>query len=401
MTNCHIPVEYVRIKDNFEKIEEIKMIKFNVPPFTGRELDYIKDAIEAGKISGDGKYTKQCNAWIEEKTGTAKALLTTSCTHATEMAALLADIQPGDEVIMPAYTFVSTADAFVLRGATAVFVDIRPDTMNIDETKIEDAITNKTKAIVPVHYAGVACEMDTIMDIAKRHGLLVIEDAAQGVMSTYKGKALGAIGDYGCYSFHETKNYSMGEGGCILIKDGAKAEEAEIIREKGTNRSKFFRGQVDKYTWVDKGSSYLPSDMNAAYLWAQLELADQINADRMHSWKLYYESLKPLQEEGWIELPYIPEECEHNAHMFYMKAKDLEERTALICYLKEEGVNSAFHYIPLHTAPAGLKYGRFHGEDVYTTRESERLVRLPMYYRLKEEDIRTVTDCIKRFYQNR
>lgn len=377
------------------------MIKFNVPPFTGRELDYIKDAIEAGKISGDGKYTKQCNAWIEEKTGTAKALLTTSCTHATEMAALLADIQPGDEVIMPAYTFVSTADAFVLRGATAVFVDIRPDTMNIDETKIEDAITNKTKAIVPVHYAGVACEMDTIMDIAKRHGLLVIEDAAQGVMSTYKGKALGAIGDYGCYSFHETKNYSMGEGGCILIKDGAKAEEAEIIREKGTNRSKFFRGQVDKYTWVDKGSSYLPSDMNAAYLWAQLELADQINADRMHSWKLYYESLKPLQEEGWIELPYIPEECEHNAHMFYMKAKDLEERTALICYLKEEGVNSAFHYIPLHTAPAGLKYGRFHGEDVYTTRESERLVRLPMYYRLKEEDIRTVTDCIKRFYQNR
>lgn len=377
------------------------MIKFNVPPFTGKELDYIKDAISGEKISGDGKYTKLCNAWIEEKTGTAKALLTTSCTHATEMAALLADIQPGDEVIMPAYTFVSTADAFVLRGATAVFVDIRPDTMNIDETKIEDAITDKTKAIVPVHYAGVACEMDTIMDIAKRHGLLVIEDAAQGVMSAYKGKALGTIGDYGCYSFHETKNYSMGEGGCILIKDKAKSEEAEIIREKGTNRSKFFRGQIDKYTWVDAGSSYLPSDMNAAYLWAQLELAEQINEDRMHSWKLYYEALKPLQEEGRIELPYIPEECEHNAHMFYLKAKDLEERTALISYLKEAGISSVFHYIPLHTAPAGLKYGRFHGEDVYTTRESERLVRLPMYYHLKEGDIQTVTDCVKRFYQNR
>ena len=401
MMDCYLCSYYVKIKDNFEKIEEKHMIKFNVPPFTGKELDYIKDAVASCTIRGDGKYTKQCNAWIEEKTGTAKALLTTSCTHATEMAALLADIQPGDEVIMPAYTFVSTADAFVLRGATVVFVDIRPDTMNIDETKIEDAITEKTKAIVPVHYAGVSCEMDTIMDIAKRHGLLVIEDAAQGVMSSYKGKALGAIGDYGCYSFHETKNYSMGEGGCILIKDKEKAEEAEIIREKGTNRSKFFRGQIDKYTWVDKGSSYLPSDMNAAYLWAQLELAEKINADRMHSWNLYYDMLKPLQEEGKIALPYIPAECEHNAHMFYLKARDLEERTALIHHLKEDGIGAVFHYIPLHTAPAGLKFGRVHGEDVYTTKESERLVRLPMYYHLTEEDIRSVADSIWRFYEKR
>ena len=377
------------------------MIRFNVPPFTGREMEYMKTAIDDHKICGDGQFTHKCNAWIEEKTGTAKALLTTSCTHATEMAALLADIQPGDEVIMPAYTFVSTADAFVLRGATVVFVDIRPDTMNIDETKIEDAITEKTKAIVPVHYAGVACEMDTIMDIAKRHHLIVIEDAAQGIMSAYKGKALGAIGDYGCFSFHETKNYSMGEGGCILIKDPLKAEEAEIIREKGTNRSKFFRGQIDKYTWVDKGSSYLPSDLNAAYLWAQLEMADEINEDRLHSWNMYYEQLKPLADAGKIELPYIPEECVHNAHMFYIKAKDLEERTALIRHLKEDGISAVFHYIPLHTAPAGLKFGRFHGEDVYTTKESERLVRLPMYYQLTKEDLEKVTTSIISFYKER
>ena len=377
------------------------MIRFNVPPFTGREMEYMKTAIEDHKICGDGQFTRKCNAWIEEKTGTAKALLTTSCTHATEMAALLADIQPGDEVIMPAYTFVSTADAFVLRGATVVFVDIRPDTMNIDETKIEDAITEKTKAIVPVHYAGVSCEMDTIMDIAKRHHLLVIEDAAQGIMSAYKGKALGTIGDYGCFSFHETKNYSMGEGGCILIKDPEKAEAAEIIREKGTNRSKFFRGQIDKYTWVDKGSSYLPSDLNAAYLWAQLELADEINEDRLHSWNMYYEQLKPLADAGKIELPYIPEECVHNAHMFYIKAKDLEERTALIRHLKEDGISAVFHYIPLHTAPAGLKFGRFHGEDVYTTKESERLVRLPMYYQLTKEDLLRVTTSIISFYKER
>lgn len=377
------------------------MIRFNVPPFTGREMEYMKTAIDDHKICGDGQFTHKCNAWIEEKTGTAKALLTTSCTHATEMAALLADIQPGDEVIMPAYTFVSTADAFVLRGATVVFVDIRPDTMNIDETKIEDAITEKTKAIVPVHYAGVACDMDTIMDIAKRHHLIVIEDAAQGIMSSYKGKALGAIGDYGCFSFHETKNYSMGEGGCILIKDPLKAEEAEIIREKGTNRSKFFRGQIDKYTWVDKGSSYLPSDLNAAYLWAQLEMADEINENRLHSWNMYYEQLKPLADAGKIELPYIPQECVHNAHMFYIKAKDLEERTALIRHLKEDGISAVFHYIPLHTAPAGLKFGRFHGEDVYTTKESERLVRLPMYYQLTKEDLEKVTTSIISFYKER
>ena len=393
-------MKYVMIVHNFDEPRSI-MIRFNVPPFTGREMEYMKTAIEDHKICGDGQFTRKCNAWIEEKTGTAKALLTTSCTHATEMAALLADIQPGDEVIMPAYTFVSTADAFVLRGATVVFVDIRPDTMNIDETKIEDAITEKTKAIVPVHYAGVSCEMDTIMDIAKRHHLLVIEDAAQGIMSAYKGKALGTIGDYGCFSFHETKNYSMGEGGCILIKDPEKAEEAEIIREKGTNRSKFFRGQIDKYTWVDKGSSYLPSDLNAAYLWAQLELADEINEDRLHSWNMYYEQLKPLADAGKIELPYIPEECVHNAHMFYIKAKDLEERTALIRHLKEDGISAVFHYIPLHTAPAGLKFGRFHGEDVYTTKESERLVRLPMYYQLTKEDLLRVTTSIISFYKER
>ena len=374
------------------------MISFNVPPFTGKEYDYIREAVEAHKICGDGQFTKKCNAWIEEKTGTAKALLTTSCTHATEMAALLADIQPGDEVIMPAYTFVSTADAFVLRGATVVFVDIRPDTMNIDETKIEAAITEKTKAIVPVHYAGVACEMDTIMDIARRHHLLVIEDAAQGIMSSYKGRALGTVGDYGCFSFHETKNYSMGEGGCLLIRDPEKIEEAEIVREKGTNRSKFFRGQIDKYTWVDKGSSYLPSDLNAAYLWAQLELADEINEDRLHSWDTYYAAFRPLQEKGQVELPVIPKGCVHNAHMFYLKARDLEERTALIAHLKADGIVAVFHYIPLHTAPAGLKFGRFSGEDVYTTKESERLVRLPLYYHLTAKDQQKVIDSVQRFY---
>lgn len=335
---------------------------------------------------------------MEEKTGTAKALLTTSCTHATEMAALLADIQPGDEVVMPSFTFVSTADAFVLRGAKVKFVDIRPDTMNIDETLIEDAITDKTKAIVPVHYAGVGCEMDTIMDIARKHHLLVIEDAAQGVMSSYKGKALGTIGDYGCYSFHETKNYSMGEGGALLIKDPDMIERAEIVREKGTNRSKFFRGQIDKYTWVDAGSSYLPSELNAAYLWAQLEQADMVNDNRLKSWNLYKELLTPIAEKEYITLPYIPEECTHNAHMFYIKTKNLEERSALISYLKENGVLAVFHYIPLHGAPAGQKYGEFIGEDKYTTRESERLVRLPMYYNLSEEDITYVAELISRFY---
>ena len=336
------------------------MIDFNVPLYIGKETDYMKEAIENKKICGDGMFTKKCNQWIEEKTGTKKALLTTSCTHATELAALLADIKEGDEVIMPAYTFVSTADAFVLRGAKAVFVDIRPDTMNIDENLIEDAITEKTRAIVPVHYAGVSCEMDKIMEIAKKHNLLVIEDAAQGIMSEYKGKALGTIGDYGCFSFHETKNYSMGEGGALLIRDEENVENAEIMREKGTNRSKFFRGQIDKYTWVEKGSSYLPSDLNAAYLYAQLEVADKINDRRLAIWDKYYEGLKELKDEGKIELQVIPEGCKHNAHMFFMKAKDLQERTELIKYLKENEIQTVFHYIPLHTAPAGIKIGRAH-----------------------------------------
>lgn len=374
------------------------MINFNVPPFTGKEMEYIKQAVENQKICGDGEFTKKCNVWIESKTGTKKCLLTTSCTHATELAALLAEIKEGDEVIMPSYTFVSTADAFVLRGAKAVFVDIRPDTMNIDETKIEAAITEKTKAIVPVHYAGVSCEMDTIMDIAKRHNLVVIEDAAQGIMSTYKGKALGTIGDYGCFSFHETKNYSMGEGGALLIQDETKIEDAEIIREKGTNRSKFFRGQIDKYTWVNYGSSYLPSDMNAAYLYAQLEMAEEINDARLAIWNRYYEGLKELKEAGKIELPYVPKECVHNAHMFYIKAKDLEERTALISFLKENGILCVFHYIPLHSAPAGLKYGEFRGEDKYTTKESERLARLPLYYGLEMEKVDYIISKVKEFY---
>ena len=375
------------------------MIDFNVPLYIGKETDYMKEAIENKKICGDGMFTKKCNQWIEEKTGTKKALLTTSCTHATELAALLADIKEGDEVIMPAYTFVSTADAFVLRGAKAVFVDIRPDTMNIDENLIEDAITEKTRAIVPVHYAGVSCEMDKIMEIAKKHNLLVIEDAAQGIMSEYKGKALGTIGDYGCFSFHETKNYSMGEGGALLIRDEENVENAEIMREKGTNRSKFFRGQIDKYTWVEKGSSYLPSDLNAAYLYAQLEVADKINDRRLAIWDKYYEGLKELKDEGKIELQVIPEGCKHNAHMFFMKAKDLQERTELIKYLKENEIQTVFHYIPLHTAPAGIKYGRFHGEDRYTTKESERLMRLPMYYALTDEDVECVIEKIKEFYK--
>ena len=375
------------------------MISFNVPPYIGKEEEYIADAIKRRKICGDGTYTKKCNAWIEEKTGTEKALLTTSCTHALEMGALLCDIQPGDEVIMPSYTFVSTADAFVLRGAKIVFVDIRPDTMNIDETLIEDAITEKTKAIVPVHYAGVACEMDTIMDIAKRHNLKVVEDAAQGIMSTYKGQALGAIGDFGCYSFHETKNYSMGEGGALLIKNPDDINRAEIIREKGTNRSRFFRGEIDKYTWVEAGSSYLPSELNAAYLYAQLDEAQTIFDDRMRSWDFYYEQLKDLEETGYIELPVIPEGLTHNAHMFYIKCKDLEERSSLITYLKERGIGAVFHYIPLHSAPAGMEHGRFHGEDKYTTKESERLLRLPMWYGMKEEDVTYVVNVIKDFYQ--
>ncbi len=374
------------------------MIRFNVPPFTGKETEYIIKAVNNQKICGDGEFTAKCNQWLEEKTGTKKALLTTSCTHATELAAILADIKPGDEVIMPSYTFVSTADAFVLRGATAVFVDIRPDTMNIDENLIEAAITEKTKAIVPVHYAGVGCEMDTIMAIAQKHNLKVIEDAAQGIMSTYKGKALGTFGEFGCFSFHETKNFSMGEGGALLIRDEENIEPAEIIREKGTNRAKFFRGQIDKYTWVDKGSSYLPSELNAAYLYAQLELANEITENRMNTWNTYYEGLKDLADAGKIELPFIPENCTHNAHMFYFKAADLEERTKLIAFLKEKDILAVFHYVPLHSAPAGLKFGRFAGEDRYTTRESERLVRLPLYYNLEKEKTEYIIKCVKEFY---
>ena len=376
------------------------MINFNVPPYAEKAMDYIRECVENQKICGDGPYTKKCNEWIEEKTGTAKCLLTTSCTHATELAALLLpEIGPGDEVIMPAYTFVSTADAFVLRGAVPVFVDIRPDTMNIDDRLIEEAVTERTKAIVPVHYAGVSCEMDTIMDIADRHHLAVIEDAAQGIMSAYKGKALGTIGDFGCFSFHETKNYSMGEGGALLIRDERNVEAAEIIREKGTNRSKFYRGQIDKYTWINYGSSYLPSDMNAAYLYAQLEIAEEINDARLNIWNRYYENLAPLAEAGKIELPVVPEGCVHNGHMFYLKARDIKERTALIAYLKDNGIHAVFHYVPLHTAPAGLKFGRFHGEDRYTTRESERLLRLPMYYGLELGQVDYICETLGKFYR--
>ena len=373
------------------------MIDFNIPPFVGTELNYIEQAIRNGKICGDGEFTKRCSNWFTQQFSVNHALLTTSCTHALEMAALLSDIKSGDEVILPSYTFVSTADAFVQRGASLVFVDIRPDTMNIDETLIEDAITSRTKAIVPVHYAGVACEMDTIMEIASRHHLKVTEDAAQGFSSRYKGKFLGTIGDFGCLSFHETKNLSMGEGGALFFQEENYLEKAEILREKGTNRSKFFRGQVDKYTWQDYGSSYLPSDMNAAYLWAQMEMAKDIYDDRMSSWNAYYEGLRDLRDKGVLEIPVVPESCVHNAHMFYIKVSDLEERTKMIDYLKEHDVNAVFHYIPLHTAPAGVKYGEFRGEDRYTTKESERLIRLPLYYGLGK-DVEKVIDAVRKFY---
>lgn len=373
------------------------MIPFNVPLVYGTEKEYVLQAMASRKLCGDGYYTKKCDEWIEYKTGVRKALLTTSGTHALDMAAMLIDIQPGDEVIMPSFTFSSTANAFALRGARIVFVDVRPDTMNIDENLIEKAITPRTKAICVVHYAGVACNMDKIMKVAKKNRLFVIEDAAQAVMSTYKGKALGSIGDIGCFSFHETKNYNMGEGGALLLKDERFIERAEIIREKGTNRSKFYRGAVDKYTWVDMGSSYLPSELNAAFLWGQLENADVINQNRLRSWNLYYELLKDLKETGLIELPHIPQECQHNAHMFYIKMPDSQQRDDLIRYLKEKGIIAVFHYVPLHSAPAGLAFGRFFGQDVYTTAHSERLLRLPMYYGLKEEDIVFVANCIKEF----
>ncbi len=362
-------------------------------------MEYMREAVAARRICGDGSFTKRCSKWLEDRFHAQKALLTTSGSTALDMAALLCALKPGDEVILPSFTFSSTANSFILAGANLVFTDIRPDTMNLDEKKIEDAITDRTRVIVPVHYAGVACEMDTIMDIARRHGLKVVEDAAQGVMSTYKGRALGTIGDFGCYSFHETKNYSMGEGGALLLNDPAFNEAAEIIREKGTNRSKFYRGQVDKYTWIDFGGSYLPSDLNAAYLWAQLEMADAVNEDRLNTWRAYHQAFRILAEEGKAELPTVPEGCVHNAHMYYLKLRDLEERTRFISAMNAQGVNCVFHYVPLHSAPAGRKYGRFHGEDVYTTRESDRLVRLPMYYGMTEEARNTVIDTVLRYFR--
>lgn len=375
------------------------MIGFNKPPFTGKEFEYMQEAIAARKISGDGKFTKCCSEWMEKRFDVKHVLLTTSCTHALEMAAYLADVKEGDEVILPSYTFCSTADAFVQRGAKLVFVDIDPKTMNIDEKLIEDAVTDRTKAIAPVHYAGVSCEMDTIMEIARRRGLKVVEDAAQGVDAYYKGRALGTIGDFGCYSFHETKNFSMGEGGAIVFSDDESKEKAEILREKGTNRSKFFRGQIDKYTWVNYGSSYLPSDLNAAYLWAQLEMADQINVDRMATYDFYHRELKDLADQGYIEQPFVPDYAKHNAHMYYIKLKDEPVRAALIAYLKERGISTVFHYVPLHSAPAGEKFGRFHGEDRFTTKESERLLRLPMYYGLEQEERARVAEEIHNFFR--
>lgn len=374
------------------------MIPFNIPPYVGRELDYVRQAVEAHKICGDGQFTKKCSQWMEQRFSAQKVLLTTSGTTALDMAALLCDIKPGEEVILPSFTFSSTATAFVLAGAKLVFVDVRPDTMNIDETKIEAAITEKTRVIVSVHYAGVACEMDSIMAIARQYGLKVVEDAAQGIMSTYKGRPLGTIGDFGCFSFHETKNYSMGEGGALVINDPAYNERAEIMREKGTNRSRFLRGQVDKYTWVDFGDSYLPSDMNAAYLWAQLEEADAINNNRLATWNAYCEAFRPLQKAGKVQLPVVPDHCVHNAHMFYLKCKDLEERTEFISFLKENGVQAVFHYVPLHSAPAGLKFGRFQGDDVNTTAESDRLVRLPLYYGIDQESLNHVIQTVKQFF---
>lgn len=375
------------------------MINFNEPTLVGKELDYIKDAVTVErKLCGDGKYTHRCNKWIDEHTGVSKAMLTTSCTHALEIAAILCDIKEGDEVIMPSYTFCSTADAFVLRGAKIVFVDVRPDTMNIDENLIEAAITDKTKVIVPVHYAGVACDMDKIMNIAAKYNIKIVEDAAQGILATYKGKPLGSFGDYGCLSFHETKNFCMGEGGAILIRDKKNIERAEIIREKGTNRSRFFRGEIDKYTWVDKGSSYLPSELNAAYLWAQLEVADSIMEDRMNNWNKYDEFLRPLERQGIIECPHVPDECKHNAHMYYIKVENLKQRTELISYLKGHGINTVFHYVPLHSADAGLKFGRFNGVDRYTTVESERLLRLPLHNNLDNTEVEYVCSKIVDYF---
>lgn len=375
------------------------MIPFNKPALTGNEEKHILDSIKSPKISGDGEYTRRCQRWFEEHLECAKALLTTSCTHALEMAAILVDIQPGDEVIMPSYTFVSTANAFALRGATIVFVDIRPDTMNIDETKIEAAVTSKTKAIVPVHYAGVGCEMDTIMEIAQRHKLFVIEDAAQGIMSSYKGKPLGTIGHLGTFSFHETKNItSAGEGGLLIINDDQFKERAEIIREKGTNRSQFFRGMVDKYTWIDIGSSYLLNDVSAAYLLGQLERIQDIQADRLNTWNIYHDKLQSLGERDCVDLPSIPDQCTNNAHMFYLKSKNLEQRTALLRHLNANGVYAVFHYVPLHSSPAGERYGRFDGIDNFTTMESDCVIRLPLYYGIGADEIQKIVDTVIGFF---
>jgi dTDP-4-amino-4,6-dideoxygalactose transaminase len=374
------------------------MIPFNRPAVIGNEIEYIKQVLNNGKLCGDGIYTQKCNQWFEQKFSCKKALLTTSGTHALDMAAILCDIQPGDEVILPSYTFVSTANAFVLRGAKVVFVDIRPDTMNIDEKLIEKAINCKTKVIVVVHYAGIACQMDAIMKIARKHNLLVVEDAAQGVMAKYKDKYLGTIGDIGCYSFHETKNYTCGEGGAILLNNEKFIERAEIIREKGTNRSKFYRGEVDKYTWMDIGSSYLPSELNAAYLYAQLEQAEVINENRLKSWNYYNNHLFPLAKQGFLELPFIPDDCQHNGHMFYVKFKDLEERTAAIDYLKHVGIYTVFHYIPLHSTSFAKKHGCFCGADQWTTQESERLLRLPLYYNIGDANLELIVEKLKTFF---
>ena len=377
------------------------MIHFNIPPYVGKEFEYMQEAVKNHKICGDGPFTQKCNEWLENRFGAKKVMLTTSGSSALDMAALLCGINPGDEVILPSFTFSSTANSFVLVGAKLVFVDIRPDTMNIDEKKIEEAITEKTKVICPVHYAGVACEMDTIMEIARRYNLMVVEDAAQGVMSTYKGRALGTIGDFGCYSFHETKNYSMGEGGAIVINNEKYVEKAEILREKGTNRSQFFRGQVAKYNWVGFGDSYLQSDLNAAYLWAQLQAADEINNNRLATWEVYLKSFEPLADAGVIDVPTVPDGCVHNAHMFYIKCKDIETRQAYIKFMRDYDIMCVFHYVPLHSAPAGLKFGRFSGEDRYTTSESDKLVRLPLYYNIDSADQKKVIDSTLIFFDEK
>lgn len=375
------------------------MLPFNRPPYTGNEDQYVLAAIRSDKISGDGEFSRRCQRWFEEKVGCPKALMTPSCTQALEMAAMLLDIQQGDEIIMPSYTFVSTANPFVLRGARIVFVDIRPDTMNIDETLIEAAVTERTRAIVPVHYAGVACEMDTILDIAQRHDLYVVEDAAQGMLSGYNGHSLGSLGHLAAYSFHETKNYtSGGEGGLLIVNDRRFEERAEIIREKGTNRNQFFRGIVDKYSWVDIGSSYLPSDIQAAYLWGQLEMADEINNNRLTTWRQYREALQPLEDRGMVVLPTIPPTCQHNGHMFYLKMENLAKRAAMLSHLSNSGIHGIFHYVPLHSSIAGLKFSRFHGEDRYTTAESERLIRLPMWYGMTHNETDQVIAAVNSFF---